>query len=405
MLQLLNDKRILLGVTGSISAFKSASIASKLTQMGAQVDTILTANAAKLIGPATFEGITHRKCHLDTFADTDDLSASHVTLGSKADLVIIAPCSANMLAKIAHGIADDKLSTTMLAVRSGTPVLIAPAMNCFMYENAATQDNIKLLSSRGMHILDPDSGNLACGYAGKGRMPEPEVIVECALQHVALNKILAGKHVLVTAGATREHIDPVRYISNPSTGKMGFACAKAAKMAGADVTLIEANTSLPTIPGVQAIHVTSARDMAEAVFQAAQTADIVIMSAAVSDFSPCAQSEHKIHKSDADLSVQLKPTTDILKTLGQNKRPGQFLCGFCMETEALLERAEQKLIDKNLDMIAANSLSEPGCGFACDTNSITVLTRESRETLKLADKLEIAIELIHKIGAKIGARL
>ena len=401
MTPLLKDKRIILGVTGSISAFKSASVASKLTQMGALVDVILTQNATKLIGPATFEGITHRKCYLDTFADTDDLASSHVTLGSKADLVIVAPCSANMLAKIAHGIADDKLSTTMLAVRAGTPVLIAPAMNCFMYENAATQANLKILRDRGMTLIEPGVGNLACGYAGKGRMPEPETIVELALQYAAFDKKLSGKHVLVTAGATREHLDPVRYISNPSTGKMGFACAKAAKMLGAEVTLIEANTSLPAIPNIQAIHVTSTQDMADAVFEHAQSADIVIMSAAVSDFTPCTHSDHKIHKGDAELTVQFKPTTDILKTLGQNKRPGQFLCGFCMETQDLIARAQQKLTSKNLDMIAANSLSEPGCGFACDTNSITILTKDGRETLEIADKLEIAVALLQKIADRV----
>ena len=401
MTPLLKDKRIILGVTGSISAFKSASIASKLTQMGACVDVIMTQNATKLIGPATFEGITHRKCYLDTFADTDELACSHVTLGSKADLVIVAPCSANMLAKIAHGIADDKLSTTMLAVRKHPPVLIAPAMNCFMYENDATQDNLKILQSRGMHIIEPDTGNLACGYAGKGRMPEPETIVEYALQFAALDKKLAGKRVLVTAGATREHLDPVRYISNPSTGKMGFACAKTAKMLGAEVTLIEANTSLPPIPNIHAIHVTSAQDMADAVFEHAPNADIVIMTAAVSDFTPCTQEAHKIHKTDADLTVQLKPTTDILKTLGQHKRPGQFLCGFCMETQDLIERAKQKLAAKNLDMIAANSLSEPGCGFACDTNSITILTKDGRTTLEIADKLEIAAALLQNIADRV----
>lgn len=256
MNQLLNNKRIVLGITGSISAYKAATLASRLTQLGALVDVILTRNAEKLVGAATFEGLTHRRCHVDTFADPADLSSSHVTLGSQADLVIVAPCSANMLAKIAHGIADDKLSTTMLAVRC--PILIAPAMNVFMYENAATQANIELLKSRGMNVLEPGTGNLACGYSAKGRMPEPEDILELALQYLAIDKCLAGKRVLVTAGATREAIDDVRCITNPSTGKMGYACARAALMAGAEVTIISANCALPPVIGAQMVLVSSA---------------------------------------------------------------------------------------------------------------------------------------------------
>ena len=400
MNQLLNNKRIVLGITGSISAYKAATLASRLTQLGALVDVILTRNAEKLVGAATFEGLTHRRCHVDTFADPADLSSSHVTLGSQADLVIVAPCSANMLAKIAHGIADDKLSTTMLAVRC--PILIAPAMNVFMYENAATQANIELLKSRGMNVLEPGTGNLACGYSAKGRMPEPEDILELALQYLAIDKCLAGKRVLVTAGATREAIDDVRCITNPSTGKMGYACARAALMAGADVTIISANCALPPVIGAQMVSVSSAAQMKDDVCSHAPNADIVIMAAAVSDFTPVSPKSGKIHKTDAELTIALKPTEDILQTLGQNKRQGQFLCGFCMETSDLIERAKLKLTAKNLDMIVANDLTVPGCGFACDTNGVTILTSDSTTEYEIADKLDIAITIIQTIGRMIS---
>lgn len=396
MKPLLTGKRILLGVTGSISAYKAATLASRLTQQGALVDVILTQNGSKLIGAAAFEGVTHRKCHTGCFECPWDWEQSHVTLGSKADLAIVAPCSANMLAKIAHGIADDKLSTTMLAVQC--PVIIAPAMNVLMYENAATQANIAILRARGMEVIEPESGHLACGFAGKGRMPEPEDLLEIVLQKLAMDKVLLGKRVLVTAGATREAIDDVRCITNPSTGKMGYACAKAARMAGAEVTLISAPTSLKQPSGVRCISVVSAQDMANAVFKEAENADIVIMAAAVSDFTPVKRELGKIHKTDAALQIELKHTTDILKGLGENKRPSQFLCGFCMETDALIARAKQKLEQKNLDMIVANDLSQPGCGFAGDTNGVTIITPQTMRTLEVADKLEIAIEIISAIA-------
>ncbi len=395
----LNNKHIILGITGSISAYKSAHIASRLTQMGALVDVIMTQNATKLVGPALFEGLTHRKCYLDTFADTCDLSTSHVTLGSKADLVVIAPCTANMIAKIAHGIADDKLSTTMLAVRC--PVILAPAMNCFMYENAATQANIEILKNRGFHVLDPEVGNLACGYAAKGRMPDPDFILDIICQYLAIPHCLTGKTVVVTAGATREAIDDVRCITNPSTGKMGYACARAAKMAGADVVLVSAPTALSPIPGVRIVDVKSAADMAQAVFKEAETADIVIMAAAVSDFTPAHPESGKIHKTDAELMLELKHTDDILQNLGKNKKNNQFLCGFCMETQNLIERAEHKLKTKNLDMIVANDLTTPGCGFACDTNGVTIITPTRSKTLNVADKLDIACEIIQMIRMSI----
>lgn len=396
----LKDKRIILGVTGSISAYKSTTIASRLTQLGAQVDVIMTENAAKLISPLTFEGLTHRRCHIDTFADVADLEQSHVTLGSMADLVVIAPCSANILAKIAHGIADDKLSTTMLAVRC--PVILAPTMNCFMYVNAATQANIEIVKSRGMYVLEPGTGNLACGYSAKGRMPEPGQILEVIMQYLVLPHSLKGKKVLVTAGATRESIDDVRCITNPSTGKMGYACARAALMAGAEVVLVSAPTSLQAPEGARVIDVKSAEDMAEAVFAEAESSDIVIMAAAVSDFTPEIPKLGKIRKDEADLVIRLKRTTDILKKLGEHKREGQILCGFCMETENLIERAEFKFKEKNLDMIVANDLTRPGCGFACDTNGVTIITKSGKTELEVADKLDIAVEIVKELTALIS---
>lgn len=391
-MRLLEDKNILLGVTSSIASFKAVSLASKLSQAGAQVDVIMTEHATRLISPASFEGVTHRKCYLDVMGDTEDLSALHISIAARADLAVIAPCSANMIGKLAHGIADDKLSTTMLAVRC--PVIIAPAMNVHMYEHPAVQDNLEILRRRNMHILEPGTGMLACGECGKGRMPEPEMIFDIVTQYLGMSKILSGKHVLVTAGATREPIDAVRFISNPSTGKMGYACARAALMAGAKVTLITAPTALQAVPGATMISVTTAEEMAQAVFKNAPDADIVIMSAAVADFTPVHVSEHKIHKDDADLRIELKPTTDILQTLGLNKRPGQILCGFCMETENLIERAKHKLISKHLDLVVANNLHEPGCGFAHDTNGVTLVSANDCITLPVADKLSIAMDIV-----------
>lgn len=394
-MQMLEEKHIVLGVTGSISAFKAVSLASKLTQAGALVDVIATQNALKLIALAQFEGVTHRQCLTDVFANAWDLSQSHVTVGNRADLAIVAPCSANMLAKIAHGIADDKLSTTILALRC--PLLVAPAMNCFMYENAATQANLDILRSRGVIVIEPDSGALACNYVGKGRLPEPEVLMEIILRYLPAVKPLSGKKVLVTAGATREPIDAVRYISNPSTGKMGYACARAALMAGADVTLVT-GADLSPVLGAHMIPVSTAAQMAEVVFEQAPTHDIVIMAAAVSDFTPVDYTPHKIHKTDAALTIPLRPTTDILAELGKRKLPSQFLCGFSMETDELLVRSQEKLRKKNLDMIVANSIARPDTGFAADTNEVTVLTPTTEIVLPIASKLEIASRFIELIA-------
>ena len=399
-MQLLNHKTILLGVTSSIASFKAVSLASKLTQLGAAVDVILTNNATKLVTPCCFEGVTHRKVYTDTFEGCDDLDNLHVSIAKRADLAIIAPCSANMLAKLAIGLADDKLSTTMLAVRC--PVLIAPAMNVNMFENPAVQHNLQILRERGYKIIDPESGNLACGVVAKGRMPEPETLIEHILYEAAIPHVLAGKRVVVTAGATREAIDTVRYISNPSTGKMGYACAKAARMAGASVTLITAPTSLSPIPGVLAVPVVSAQQMASAVFKYAPQADIVIMAAAVSDFTPVTTFDHKIHKTEAPLNIEFRHTPDILQALGKNRRDNQFLCGFSMETDNLIERSREKLVRKRLDMIVANDLTQPGCGFAHDTNGVTLITPDGSIQLEVADKLDIAIAIIQQIAERMA---
>lgn len=399
-MQLLKNKNILLGVTSSIASFKAVSLASKLTQLGATVDVILTNNATKLVTPCCFEGVTHRKAYTDTFEGCDDLDNLHVSIANRSDLAIIAPCSANMLAKLAMGLADDKLSTTMLAVRC--PVLIAPAMNVNMFENPAVQHNLQILRNRGYHIIDPEAGNLACGVVAKGRMPEPETLIEHILYQIAIPHILSGKRVIVTAGATRETIDPVRYISNPSTGKMGYACAKAARMAGADVTLITAPTALPPIPDVLTVPVVSAQQMAGAVFKYAPNADIVIMAAAVADFTPVTTFDHKVHKDNASLTIEFRHTVDILQTLGKNRHREQFLCGFSMETENLLEYSRQKLIRKGIDMIVANDLTQPGCGFAHDTNGVLLITERDCKKLDVADKLDIAVAIIRQIAEKMG---
>lgn len=393
------NKHILLGVTSSIASFKAVGLASKLTQKGAIVDVVMTQHATRLIAPASFEGVTHRKSMVDVMADTDNLDALHVSLGANADLAIIAPCSANMIGKIAHGIADDKLSTTVLALRC--PCIIAPAMNVHMYENPAVQDNLQILKKRGFIVREPDEGPLACGESGKGRMPEPDALMDYIAQFLEIPRVMEGLRVLVTAGPTREPIDAVRFISNPSTGKMGYACARAAQMAGAEVTLVSGPTQLQVPHGVKCIQINTAAEMASAVFDIAPQMDVIIMTAAVADFTPVNPQNHKIHKTDADLRIELKPTTDILHTLGQRKKSGQFLCGFCMETEDLITRAQHKLASKNLDLVVANSLTEPGCGFAGDTNGVTLVSSEGNRILPVNAKSSIAHEIIQVIAEKL----
>ena len=399
-MQELEGKHILLGVTGSISAFKAIGLASKLTQAGALVDVVATANGLRLAPAAAFEAVTHRKCYIDTFADTDDLSANHVSIGARADLALIAPCSANMLAKIAHGIADDKLSTTMLAVQC--PVWVAPAMNCHMYGSASVQENLSILRRRGVGIVEPDAGNLACGYAGKGRMPEPDRLIDLCTNILARRNLLAGKRVIVTAGPTREYIDAVRYISNPSSGKMGYACARAAQLCGASVELVSGPTELPTPAGVERIDVVSAADMAQAVFERFDRADIVIMSAAVADYTPKSRCAHKMHKTGKEAQIDLVPTVDILAELGNRRRKDQFLCGFCMETENLVERAKEKRSKKKVDLIVANDLSRAGAGFGCNTNIVTLITEGDVLSLDMASKDDVARRIVDTIAQMMG---
>lgn len=399
-MQQLKGKHILLGVTGSIAAFKAVGLASKLTQAGAEVDVVATANGLKLAPAAAFEGVTHRKCHIDTFADVDNLSANHVSIGARADIALIAPCSANTIAKIAHGIADDKLSTTMLAVQC--PVLVVPAMNCHMYASASVQENLEILRRRGIEIVEPASGNLACGYAGKGRMPEPEQLFDLCVERLLRRDILAGKRVLVTAGPTREYIDAVRYISNPSSGRMGYACARAARSYGAEVELVSGPTELATPFGVERIDVVNAAEMARAVFERAGRADIVIMSAAVADYTPKDRCAHKMHKTGENAQIELVPTVDILAELGKSRRKEQFLCGFCMETEDLIERAKQKRAKKNVDLIVANDLSCEGAGFGCQTNCVTLVTEDGVTAHGMASKDDVARRIIDTIVQMMG---
>lgn len=391
----LDNKHVLLGVTGSISAYKSATIASRLTQLGALVDVVMTRNACEFITPTTFETLTHRRVYTDTFSRAVPQEVDHIAVARRADLALIAPCSANFLAKLSYGLADDMLSSTMLAVTA--PVWLAPAMNSFMFENAATQHNLDILTARGFQIIEPASGTLACGTTGRGRMPEPDALVERVVRELALPHTLAGKTVLVTAGATREYLDAVRFLSNPSSGKMGTACARIARAMGARVILLAAHMDVLPPDDVELCHVESAQDLAQKVEEFAPQADIVVMSAAVSDFTPKSREQHKVHKSDAETNVAFVHTKDILNALGHARREGQFLCGFCMETQDLIARARQKLTSKNVDMIVANSISEPGCGFAHDTNGVTLLTANSEMTLPVMSKDDVAVQIFAEI--------
>lgn len=388
---MLKNKTVLLGVTGSIAAYKIPNLARMLIKLGCNVHVLMTKNAANFINPITFESLTNTKCLIDTFDRNFQYSVEHVALAKQADLVMIAPASANVIGKIAGGIADDMLTTTVMACPCKK--IISPAMNHNMFHNPIVQDNIKKLKAYGYEIIEPDSGMLANGDTGDGRMPEEEVLLEYILKEIAFEKDLKGKKILVTAGATQEAIDPVRYISNHSTGKMGYAAAKAAMLRGADVTLISGKTHLDAPMFVKTINVTSAEDMYTAVTENAPSADIIIKSAAVADYRPVSVSDSKIKKTDGEASIKLERTKDILKTLGENKKNGQILCGFSMETENLIENSREKLERKNLDLIIANSLRTEGAGFGCDTNVITVITKNTVTEYEKMSKDEAA----HKI--------
>ena len=392
---MLKEKNVLLGVTGGIAAYKIPNLCSLLVKKGYNVETILTENAQKIVSPIPFESLSGNRCHVDTFDPMDTSKVEHIALANQADLLVIAPASANIIAKLRYGLADDMLSTTALACTCKT--LLVPAMNTNMYENAATQENLEVLRSRGFIIMEPKSGRLACGAVGKGKMPEPEDIFDRIEAELACQKDMAGLKVLVTAGPTQEPIDPVRYITNHSSGKMGYALAHAAMLRGAEVTLVSGVTALKYPPLVNTIPIVTAQDMYEAVTSNSDRQDIIIKAAAVADYTPTTTADNKIKKKDGDMSIPLKRTQDILGYLGQHRKEGQFLCGFSMETENMLENSRGKLERKNLDMIVANNLKVEGAGFQGNTNVITMITKDDVVELPLMDKEEAAHAILDRI--------
>lgn len=392
---MLKDKTVLLGVTGSIAAYKIASLASMLVKQGAKVQVLMTENATNFINPITFETLTGRKCLVDTFDRNFEFSVEHVSIAKAADVVMIAPASANVIAKLAHGLADDMLTTTVLACRCKK--IIAPAMNTNMYENPIVQDNLKVCERYGMEVIAPATGYLACGDTGAGKMPEPEVLFEYIVREIAFGKDLAGKRVLVTAGPTRESIDPVRFITNRSTGKMGYAVARAAAYRGARVTLVTGPVNLKPPMFVDVVPVESAREMFEAVTSRSGEMDMIVKSAAVADYRPGTVGAEKIKKSDGDMSIALERTDDILGWLGSHRREGQILCGFSMETQNMLENSAAKLEKKHVDMIVANNLKVSGAGFGTDTNVVTFITKDGAEELPILTKDEVAHRLLDRL--------
>ena len=381
---MLKGKTVLLGVTGGIAAYKAAALASALVKQHAAVEVVMTKNATEFVTPLTFEQLTGRRTMVDTFDRNFSHQVEHISLAERTDLVIIAPATANVCAKLAHGLADDMLTTTVLACCC--PKLIAPAMNTNMYENPVTQDNLEILRRYGWDVIEPASGRLACGAVGKGKMPEPEDLLQHILRYLALPHDLSGKKVLVTAGPTQEALDPVRYLTNHSTGQMGYAIAKMAMLRGAEVTLVSGPTSIPYPPFVNVVPIKSAQDMFEAVAAHAPDSNFIFKAAAVADYTPAEYNDNKMKKKDGDLSIPLKRTQDILKYLGQHRIPGQVICGFSMETENMLENSRAKLEKKNVDMICANNLKVAGAGFGVDTNVITLITKESCVELPLQSK-------------------
>lgn len=392
---MLKGKTIVLGVTGSIAAYKTANLASMLVKQHANVHVIMTKNACNFINPITFETLTHNKCLVDTFDRNFEFKVEHVSLAQAADVFLIAPASANVIGKIANGICDDMLTTTVCATRK--PVLISPAMNTGMFENPIVQDNLRKLSSFGYHIIQPAVGRLACGDVGTGKMPSEEELFERIMLTIAKDKDLLGKKILVSAGPTQEAIDPVRYITNHSSGKMGYAIAKSAIMRGAEVTLVSGPVNIKPFTGIDVIDVVSADDMYQAVTSKANEADIIIMCSAVADYTPAAYSDQKVKKHDGDISIPLKRTKDILKQLGEQKREGQILVGFSMETENLIENSREKLIKKNADVICANSIATGKTGFAVDTNKVTMIFRNHTKELPLCSKDETADMILDEI--------
>ncbi|WP_217958952.1 bifunctional phosphopantothenoylcysteine decarboxylase/phosphopantothenate--cysteine ligase CoaBC [Acutalibacter muris] len=399
----MKKKTVVLGVTGGIACYKSAALASKLTQRGYDVEVVLTKNATEFIGPHTFESLTHNRAMVDTFDRNFQSHVEHVALADKADLLIVAPATANIIAKAAHGIADDMLSTTILAC--DCKKLMAPAMNTRMYDNPVTRDNLETLRRYGWEVIEPASGRLACGAVGRGKMPEPEDLLEAVDHAIAYDKDLSGVRVLVTAGPTQESLDPVRYLTNHSSGKMGYAIARAAAWRGAEVTLVSGPTALKKPAYVDTVDVVTAREMFGAVTSRAGEQDVIIKAAAVADYRPAQVADGKIKKGAGEgLTLELRRTDDILAYLGEHKRPGQILCGFSMETENLVENSRKKLIRKSLDIVAANSLKEEGAGFGVSTNVLTLITREDETQLPLLTKEEAAHRLLDRIAELRGER-
>ena len=392
---MLKGKTVVLAVSGSIAAYKIASLARAIGPIHADVQVLMTQNATNFINPITFETLTGNKCLVDTFDRNFQYSVEHVALAKRADVVLVAPASANVIGKIANGIADDMLTTTVMACKCKK--IISPAMNTQMFENPIVQDNLKKLEHYGYEVIQPAVGLLACKDVGKGKMPEPETLLEYILQEVAYEKDLKGKKILVTAGPTQEPIDPVRYLTNHSSGKMGYAIAKVCSMRGAEVTLVSGKTAIKPPLFVDLVPVTTAREMYEAVTGRSDRQDIVIKAAAVADYRPKTISEQKVKKTDGELSIEMERTDDILKYLGEHKRANQFLCGFSMETEHMLENSRKKLKKKNLDMIVANNVKVEGAGFAGDTNIVTLITADDETQLPLLSKEETAVEIMNKI--------
>ncbi|MBR3606467.1 MAG: bifunctional phosphopantothenoylcysteine decarboxylase/phosphopantothenate--cysteine ligase CoaBC [Lachnospiraceae bacterium] len=392
---MLSGKTVLLGVSGSIAAYKIANLASALKKMRADVHVLMTKNSTNFINPITFESLTGNKCLVDTFDRNYQFQVEHVSISKKADVVMLAPASANIIGKIAGGIADDMLTTTVMACKC--PIYLSPAMNTNMYENPIVQDNLKKLESYGYHVITPASGYLACGDTGAGKMPEPEVLLEYILKEIAFPKDMTGKRVLVTAGPTQEKIDPVRYITNHSSGKMGYALAKTAMLRGAQVTLVSGKTALTPPLFVDFVSVTTAKEMFQAVTRVSDHQDIIIKAAAVADYRPSQVYDQKVKKKEGEMAIPLERTDDILSYLGEHKKEGQFLCGFSMETENMIENSRRKLEKKNLDMIAANNLKMEGAGFQTDTNILTLITKEEEISLDKMTKEKASFVILDKI--------
>ena len=392
---MLTGKTIVLGVTGSIAAYKIANLASMLVKLNADVHVIMTQNATHFITPMTFETLTNNKCIVDTFDRNFNFDVKHVSLAKRGDLFLVAPCTANVIGKVANGICDDMLTTTIMATKA--PVLFSPAMNTGMWENPVLQDNLKKLQHYGYHVIEPVVGRLACGDTGSGKMPSEETLLEHILLHLAREKDLKGKRLLITAGPTQEAIDPVRFISNRSSGKMGYALAKMAVLRGAQVTLISGPVSIAPFAGIEMVAVRSAQQMFEAVSERSADSDVVIMCSAVADYKPVSYSEQKMKKSDNDMSIPLTRTQDILGWLGDHKQAGQVLVGFSMETENLIDNSRRKLTKKHADLICANSIASEQTGFAVDTNKVTLITQENVTELPLCTKEETADLILDSI--------